>query len=245
MNQAISIREIIEQNNDGSLALSENSMSVIAMLAHGTSVAATSKALGVSVPAIDKMMAQPGFASMLSIVKGRIDEWHKTQLSMAGVIAWKKIIDFLSEDLKPSDALFKEQIKLADSVSRRVVEQKLFVEEKKPEEVEEVTLQLHSSSVDLIARRISSLQEESGSDGVGPTTMKRSRVDSLPPVIMCHPKTSYGVVSRGEDGYRLCHLCGSEEPNFYDHIERKHKMNARQYAAAYGIDELEFSSNTE
>ena len=241
MNKAISIREIIEKNNDGDLALSEDSMSVIAMLAHGASVAATSRALGVAPSIVEKIMVQPGFASVLSIVKERIDEWHKTRLSIAGVIAWKRIMDFLSKELEPTDPLFKEQIKLADSVSRRVVEQKLFVEEKQQEEPEEVTLQLHSSSVDLIARRISDLQEGSGSDRVSPASMKRSRVDSLPPVIMCHPKTSYGVMSRGDNGFRLCHLCGAEERSFYEHIEKKHKMNAKQYAAAYGIDEAEFS----
>lgn len=218
--------------------IDEESIPAVALLAHGMTQTAVAKVLGVSQYAVGQWINTPGFLSAVAIVKENIDAWHRTQFSIAAALSWKKIIDLLSKDLEPGSAGYKDQIRLAESVVMKAMSSKDGFEQEE-EETETTALQVHPASVDLIARRITEMQ----SGGAVAREEKNTRkidLESMPSVIACHPSTNYGSMSYGSNGSYLCHVCGKEPNNFFDHIESTHGLDAVAYARTYGIDSQTF-----
>lgn len=230
------VSKAVEQYSE----IDEESVPGIALLAHGMTQTAVAKVLGVSKYSVGKWMDSPGYLSAIAIVKDNIDAWHKAQFSVVAALAWKKIIDLLSEDIKIGDPGYKEQIRVAEAMILKVVSRNEGFDQEVADEGT-TTLQVHPSSVDIIARRITELQ---GGNGAATHERNTRKIDleNMPPVIACHPDTNYGSMSRGSNGSYLCHVCGKEPNNFFDHIESAHGIGAMAYAKTYGIDSVTFAA---
>jgi hypothetical protein len=220
--------------------IDEASVPAIALFAHGMTQSAVAATLGVAPYVVKGWMSTPGYLSAISVVRENIDAWHKAQLSTAAALAWRKIINLLSEDIKFGEPGYKEQMRMAEVIVMRSSSQKIgFAEEE--ESGETTTLQVHPASVDLIARRVSEMQGGGVQASARDHNARRVNLDNMPPVIACHPSTEYGKMSRGLEGSYICHVCGKEPVNFFEHIESTHGLNAVSYSKTYGIDDNMFS----
>ena len=243
MDQAIDVRGIIEKSLPGDHEMGELDLQIVGMRAHGMSIPSIAKFLKVAPSIVQKSVDSPGFESVVTIVRGNIDTWHRKQLSTVANMAWVKIIDALSEDLKIGDKGYAEQLKLAESLAKKAIDSPVINTVEVSEE--EVTLNVSASSVDLIARRVHDLQSGSSESRTRDRKNERFAIDNLPPVIACHPKTSYGVMKRGENGFYLCHVCGVEHELFFAHIESVHRMTHGAYGSVFGIESELFSVESE
>lgn len=231
------IKDFVESEEANDSVLDEAKLKAIALLAHGVPVSRAASAIGVSTSVLNGWLGAAGFMSAVEYVSSGLNEWHKQQLGYAASLAWEKITNLLSMDLSPSDPGFKDQVRVAENIVRQVIGTDLSIKEDLEEE-EVVELNVHQSSVDLIARRVMDLQSKPEAE----SKTRSVNLDELPITVACHPNSVYGEMMRGESGWYICHVCGKELEDLFLHTESAHALTYDAYCDLFGVDRSMFSA---